>query len=124
MTLRPHSPKGRTRTDRAAAAKRLMLAVSDLCDWCGSREGADLHHVAGRAGDLIDDARFCLILCRPCHQTIEERVMGADSTALGLALLRHRCGASVREYWHVTGREYPLEGLVEAWSKRILREGR
>ena len=122
--MRARTAKGIDRDERAAAAKQTLLAVSDSCSWCGRQGPLDIHHVAGREGDLIDDLRFCILVCRPCHQTIEERVMGADSTALGLALLRHRGGASVWDFWRVTGREYPPHALVEQWSRRLTQLGR
>ena len=119
--MRARTAKSIDRDERAAAAKQTLLAVSDSCSWCGRQGPLDIHHVAGREGDLIDDLRFCLLVCRACHQTIEERVMGADSLALGLALLRHHGGGSVFAFWQVTGRKHPPVALVEQWSKRITR---
>jgi hypothetical protein len=124
MTLRRQSPKQSARAERSAAAKRTLLAVSDACNWCGRRSGVDLEHVAGRIGDLIDDERFLLLLCRSCHQTAEERVLGADGVALKLALLRFAGRGSVSEYWSVTGRKYPDAELVEDWSRRLVNPRR
>lgn len=30
----------------------------------------DLHHLKGRRGDLLNDERFFLAVCRPCHNAI------------------------------------------------------
>ena len=121
--MRARTAKSIDRDERAAAAKQTLLAVSDSCEWCGSRQcwPIDLHHHAGRSGDLIDDVRFLLVLGRPCHQAIEERIMGADGLAVGLALLRQAGRGTVKQYWEATGQNRPTEALVEQWSKRITR---
>lgn len=124
MTLRPRSPKTAARDERSATAKRTLLALSDSCDWCLARTGLDLHHVAGRTGDLIDDGRFLLLICQDCHRTLEERLLGEDGIAAALALLRLLGRGSVKEYWDVTGRVYPRECLVKRWCDRLQKRFR
>lgn len=118
------SPATAARYERSAAAKRTLLALGDSCEWCLVRTGLDLHHVAGRTGELIDDTRFLLLLCRDCHKAVEERVLGEDGIALALALLRHMGRGTVKEYWEVTGRKYPRECVVNKWCDRLERRYR
>ena len=47
----------------------------DHCERCNTLVGIknlDLHHKAGRAGDLMHDEEFFAALCRTCHNQVHE----------------------------------------------------
>lgn len=65
------------RSKYAKAKKEYMnnRKFPDSCERCGEHVGIknlDLHHKAGRAGDLMHDQDFFAALCRNCHNQVHE----------------------------------------------------
>lgn len=48
-------------------------------DWLGcavcDATAVDLHHVLGRVGDLLNDPRYLLPLCRDCHTKAHKSIL-------------------------------------------------
>ena len=47
------------------------LKANPICECCIASESTDIHHKAGRIGDLLWDNRHFLAVCRNCHTRIE-----------------------------------------------------
>lgn len=50
-----------------------------LCERCGKRPAAQLHHMAGRAGDKLIDSSTFAGLCFDCHALVHENPEAAKA---------------------------------------------
>ena len=50
-------------------------------------EATDIHHKAGRVGDLLTDERYFLAVCRKCHNHVEEHPAWAKEKGYSLSRL-------------------------------------
>ena len=83
--LAPRSPK-RAKQERDYSSKRKIFMldhpmcqanISGLC----TSNSTDVHHIAGRSGELLLDTSLWLSVCRACHHWIETHPI--EATQLG-----------------------------------------
>ena len=67
-------PTKKTKNKKAAynKAKLEYLNNNQTCEACFEKEATDIHHSAGRVGDLLTDPRYFFALCRDCHDHIHK----------------------------------------------------
>ena len=118
--MKPRTVKTAERQDAMHAALAPLYATVTRCEWCRRRQPLQGHHVAqGFRYKAVDDRRFILDLCEPCHSTLH-RMAGDDNRACGLALLRLANRGSVAEFHKLTGRRWPAAALVDLWTDRLI----
>ena len=62
--------------------KKSALRCRHVCECCGKRRRLDVHHVRGRLGSLLIDARFWKFVCRTCHNWIGDNPDAARARGL------------------------------------------
>ena len=65
--IRPISKRRAERLRIYAIVKACHLRLHPTCQKCGYKKGLSIHHVRGRVGALLYDARYFKTLCRLCH---------------------------------------------------------
>lgn len=54
------------------AIRKIWFSPHFMCRRCDTKPATDVHHAAGKLGDLLYDVRKWIPLCRECHKLIEE----------------------------------------------------
>lgn len=79
--LKPVSKKRSAQLREYAKKRKAFLEKRDFCDLCVIKHAGDehpinrateVHHRAKRRQDMLNDERFWMALCRPCHRYLED----------------------------------------------------
>jgi len=70
--INPVSDKRKTRLKIYYHVRNEYLTDRTKCEVCNKRNSMDIHHIAGRLGDKLNDKTNFLAVCRPCHNWIHE----------------------------------------------------
>jgi hypothetical protein len=87
--LPSRSPK-RAKEERIYSGKRIIfLSAHPMCQahitGVCTHQSTDVHHKAGRSGDLYLDENFWLAVCRACHMYIELNPLWAREKGFSLS---------------------------------------
>ena len=79
--LPQHSPKRIKLDTEYSARRKVFLSLKPMCEahlpsLC-TQQSTDVHHKAGRTGELYLDETHWLSVCRACHMWIEEHPSSA-----------------------------------------------
>lgn len=87
----PRSPKRILEDAEYSAKRKLFLVKHPMCEahlaGICTQYATDVHHMAGRLGDLLLDIRYWKAVCRACHTWIELHPIEAKEA--GLSISRH-----------------------------------
>ena len=75
--VRPVSVRRGEQLRLYAKAKRELLDRFPTCECCARRKASDVHHIRGRAGRLLNERRWWMLVCRRCHDWIHGHVAEA-----------------------------------------------
>jgi hypothetical protein len=92
--LPPRSPK-RIKDDAEYSKKRkVFLLANPMCQahlqGICTQHSTDVHHKAGRTGDLYLDEQYWLAACRSCHMWIENNPKEARDLRLSISRLTNK----------------------------------
>lgn len=75
VPISPVSPKQKKRLAEYAIVRAEYLHEHPYCEarMCRGARATEIHHRAGRVGDLLTDKSNFLAVCRECHNEIELR---------------------------------------------------
>lgn len=86
--ISPISDKQKVRLARYRVARDEYMRQHGVCqaqlDRICTYKATDLHHRAGRVGELLWDTRYFLAVCRGCHQLIEREPAMAKEKGFSL----------------------------------------
>ena len=68
--INPVSAKRAKRLKEYYMLRTAYLTANLKCEICKKRNSNDIHHIAGRLGDLLNDVTNFLAVCRACHDWI------------------------------------------------------
>jgi len=70
------SPISKKQAERLKEYRKLRDEYMKVHETCETRDcsspATEVHHSAGRIGDLLTDTNYFLAVCRRCHRYIEE----------------------------------------------------
>ena len=81
--ISPISDKQAKRLAEYRKVRDKFMKENPICEVCGNL-ATDLHHAAGRVGDLLTDIRYFKALCRHHHQFIELHPLEAKRMGLSV----------------------------------------
>lgn len=88
--IRPRSPKRILQEAEYSAKRKVFLKKNPMCQMhlpgiC-TQHATEIHHMAGRIGDLLLDEQYWKAGCRACHSYVELHPIEAKE--LGLSINR------------------------------------
>lgn len=89
--LPPRSPKRIKEEAEYSKERKVFLVARPMCEahiaGICTQHSTDVHHKAGRSGDLYLDKRYWLAVCRACHMWIETHPKEARELGYSLSKL-------------------------------------
>ena len=86
----PRSPKRILHEAEYSTKRKVFLTKNPMCQahlvGICTTYSSDVHHAAGRVGDLLLDQRYWKALCRACHSYVE--LHPTEAKELGLSINR------------------------------------
>ena len=82
--IKPISDKQSKRLQEYRKARDLYMRANPICECCNTATATDLHHSAGRTGDLLTNIEYFKALCRGCHTEVELNPKWAKENGLSV----------------------------------------
>jgi hypothetical protein len=81
--VNPTTPKRAKQKAEYLKLRRQWLKEHETCEapMCMGR-ATEIHHKRGRIGELLNDTRYWLALCEPCHRWVHEHPKAARDAGL------------------------------------------
>ena len=69
--IKPLSKKRAKENKTYNELRNVYLNENPLCECCGNL-ATEIHHKAGRVGDLLTNTDYFMSICRPCHRMVHD----------------------------------------------------
>ena len=84
--MKQYSAKRSKQIYKYKAIRYEYLHMHPLCGRCGGM-ASEIHHRKGRSGEMLNDTKFFMPVCRDCHNWIESNPTKAKENGYSISRL-------------------------------------